>query len=73
MKKKQLLDKTNRRKKNNIKNERNIKPKIINLSSHKLNKERINLLRVGLKFFPIPKINIKELKKNSKNLKENLD
>ena len=58
--------------KNNVKNESNIKPKIINLSTHKLNKDQINLLKLSLKFCPTPKSTIGKLKKTSKNLKENL-
>ena len=49
-----------------MKNKTNIKPKIINLSTYELNKNQINHLKLGLKFCPIPKSNIKELKKDLK-------
>ena len=43
---------------------RNIKPKIINLSTHKLNKDQINLIKRDLKFCTTPRSNIGELLKN---------
>ena len=41
------------RKKPISKNESNIKAKIINLSTHKLNRDQINPLKLGLKFSPL--------------------
>ena len=49
-----------------MKNETNFKWTIINLSTYKLNKDQINLLKLGLKFCPTPKSNIEELKKDLK-------
>ena len=44
----------------------NIKPKIINLPTYKLNKNQINFLKLGLKFCLTPKSNIGELKNDLK-------
>ena len=45
---------------------KNIKQNIINLPTHKLNKDQINLLKLGLKFCPTPKRNIGGLRKDLK-------
>ena len=43
-----------------------MKPKIINLSSYKLSKDQIDVLKLGLKFCPTPKSNLMDVKADLK-------
>ena len=45
---------------------------MINLSTHKLNKDQINVLKLGLKFCPTPRSNIRELEKDLKGFEREL-
>ena len=67
---KTIFRQNKREEKTNTKNESNIKLKILSLSTDNLNKDQINLLKLGLKFFPAPKSNI-ELKKDLKEFERN--
>ena len=60
--------------KRQYKNKTNFKLKIINLSTYKLNKNQSfsKLLKLGLKFFPTPKSNIREPKKDLKEFERKL-
>ena len=49
-----------------------VKPKIINLSSYKLDTHQIDLLKLGTKFCPTPKANIIELKNDLKEFERKL-